>query len=1089
MAKHFARLIAPLLFSVLLINQAFAQQSCDLNTNAKRILETVKVDLLNRAPISVGGRIALAWSMRGSLPAGVKADLIMAMSGDVRFEGQWISEKDKDGQEKQQGPGFIPVSGEARVAKTGSFGDGSARVIVPLHEMRGISRWEFGVRPFVAGAFPITWAIILQTPGCKNTLLREGTVGPVQIEPGAPQPLVQDFFSLEEELRSASPAEQPTSVFKSLSGRYRLHVYNGRYRVFDDASGVKLIDRAGWNVNFSPTSRFVAATMGDNRQAIPTIEIIDLISGDVVRTVTGPVIAWSHGDSLLITGQNHYGGSYVTPVLLNTSELALDRSGVFAQDIYLGTGCNTCTGWNSDIYVSLADGVGLGNGNLSRLVSLSWAIEEDVTDDLDVGMRKFSGKADFKMRRGWWTDDVIRLSHMSIDCQKSFEECRNPVKQATLLVNHPRITPTTANRTASKAPAEPSASRSLWRMRRGDNPSTIGFWSRLNELVIPLGATFEPSKRVASLIPVDAAKGFGGFNRAFPAALRQRIAASDKRLANFDRPCGGSGTSECDLTYGAWDLSSVGLSGWLVQTGQINPTWTGMQEPGLKLLRDGRISPLTEIDGRTSQFWNANTYLPYVGVSRGRYLVLAHKGLAQAVVVDFQNGSRTRVPKLRQAELLEELALSEDARLLLQFNVDGQFFVYARDTGTPLLSGRFIDDEVVIYDEHATYHATYEGAHFVYLRFPGERGAFTFHQFAAALDNRDVIGRVLTSARTTSYNVPRLAPPPSIVIQPQSAAKGFNIEARSTTGLAKIRIFVDGRPHQELEATGQQFKGSVMVDGLGSERTLAAVAVDRSGFVSQTASARIETQGPPAARLISVVVGINAYDDPTITQLRYARSDAESLVKAVQANRGRYYASVEQSLLVDQKASADAIVDALRQAVAKANPADTLMFYFAGHGVQVPEGYFLTTSQTLLRDIPRTSLSWARVAAALSDSKARTLVILDSCHSGSSGAELLSSNDSAVKGLLTGDRRPLIVLAASKGRQVSLEEEKIGGYFTHAIADVISSNRSKYDTNSNGIIELSELYAGVKSEVSRRSAGAQTPWLARMDPIGDFSLF
>ncbi|MFM9587444.1 caspase family protein, partial [Streptomyces caniscabiei] len=88
-----------------------------------------------------------------------------------------------------------------------------------------------------------------------------------------------------------------------------------------------------------------------------------------------------------------------------------------------------------------------------------------------------------------------------------------------------------------------------------------------------------------------------------------------------------------------------------------------------------------------------------------------------------------------------------------------------------------------------------------------------------------------------------------------------------------------------------------------------------------------------------------------------------------------------------------------------------LMFYFAGHGVQVPEGYFLTTSQTLLRDIPRTSLSWARVAAALSDSKARTLVILDSCHSGSSGAELLSSNDSAVKGLLTGDRRPLIVLA------------------------------------------------------------------------------
>jgi hypothetical protein len=46
--------------------------------------------------------------------------------------------------------------------------------------------------------------------------------------------------------------------------------------------------------------------------------------------------------------------------------------------------------------------------------------------------------------------------------------------------------------------------------------------------------------------------------------------------------------------------------------------------------------------------------------------------------------------------------------------------------------------------------------------------------------------------------------------------------------------------------------------------------------------------------------------------------------------------------------------------------------------------------------------------------KARVVLLIDACHSGSIGAQL---NDGAVADLLQGSGRPLLVFAAAKGRQ------------------------------------------------------------------------
>jgi Caspase domain len=118
------------------------------------------------------------------------------------------------------------------------------------------------------------------------------------------------------------------------------------------------------------------------------------------------------------------------------------------------------------------------------------------------------------------------------------------------------------------------------------------------------------------------------------------------------------------------------------------------------------------------------------------------------------------------------------------------------------------------------------------------------------------------------------------------------------------------------------------------------------------------------------------------------------------------------------------------------------------------------------------------------------IVVLDSCQSGFTGNQGLTTNDDAAAAMLSGAHAPMLVLAASKGRQEAQEDKKWGGgLFTYALTEIVRSKRRDHDLDGDGAIEVSELYKGLRSIVIRESKGEQTPWLARQDLIGDFALF
>jgi hypothetical protein len=520
---------------------------------------------------------------------------------------------------------------------------------------------------------------------------------------------------------------------------------------------------------------------------------------------------------------------------------------------------------------------------------------------------------------------------------------------------------------------------------------------------------------------------------------------------------------------------------------------------------DGRQKPGTVIDllARVEGLLGDNSISIDAAVQRGRlianlylerFLVLAARAHRTIAVYDLDTGKTLLlISDAPQAELIEDVVLTADVRHAVQLNRDGQFFVHELASGRTVLQGRQVDDEIIIFSPEGYYWSSYEGAHFVQLRFPGLPGAHTFQQFASMLDRPDFIKARLIGA-AASLPVPELSAPPQITVglDPVSgngAQHRLRITATSVRQLARLLVYRDGHRIMDRTITGEQYKGDLTVD-TRTGRWLNVVVLDERGLASRAQAIPLKRSARGGGRLHAVLIGIDTYARQSM-HLEYARSDAERLGKALESSASRYYTDARITRLLDTQATAVTILDTLRRVVTEAEPQDTILFSFAGHGVKGDEGkLYLTPAEYRTDDVTGTGLAWSEVAKILSSARARVIVFLDACHAGLSGAESASTNDDAVQALLSGARSPMLVFAASKGRQLSHEGGLWnGGLFTHAIVEALQHNREASDLNGNGLVEASELYLALKSIVVRESKGAQTPWLVRQDLIGDFALF
>jgi hypothetical protein len=485
--------------------------------------------------------------------------------------------------------------------------------------------------------------------------------------------------------------------------------------------------------------------------------------------------------------------------------------------------------------------------------------------------------------------------------------------------------------------------------------------------------------------------------------------------------------------------------------------------------------------------------IDFAAAAHERYL-LASGGWSEGrwgLVFDLQSRKVVQLVRaLQDGDDFRRLDISSDGKRLVQFNKQGQFYVYDVATRAIILRGSETDDELILYDDNGYYLSTPEGAHFVNVKFPGIAGYNTVHQFAKTLNRPDIIKDILAGKAPPPK--PDLTPPPVLSVtaevRPAAGSRSARVayETTSVTGLTSLRIFVDGRPVQAVPLAGEEAKGVLDVALPPEARWISAVAVDTSGYDSVARGQPLpDAAKASASRLFAITVGTDTYDDKAIATLTAAKEDADAFAKGLDQQKGGVYSEVVTVPLLDDADLKTSLPARLREIAGKATERDTIMLFVAGHGFRAKDGKFhLVTARTETQRLEETSLAWDEVVAAFSGVKARVIVFLDACRSGAAGQS--ATNDEAVDALL-GRSLPITVIAASKGRQDSEETDK-GGEFTNAVLRALA-NRKATDTNGNGAIELAELYAVVKRDVVVATQGRQTPWLARNDMVGEVPLF
>ncbi len=1015
--------------------------------------------------VAAGQTFAIHWQ-RGPFAKRYPAYLMIAFDHPVRFEGKGF---------------YALLPGATAAFGIKAFAD-RTRAVIPYYG-QGVPRdGDVVVRPLQAGPLHVAWAVVGHD-GCREVDTDKGSgAADIRVEAtGLPEIVVKDFAGGDPKERIYSPA----------GGRV-IEVYDGRYRIVDEESSAEVAERPGTLPRFSPTGRYVAAYVEDG------IEFIDAIDGKTTyKSPTGFNLAWDDADSFAILDRGAWGAiSIIAPSLANP--VVLEGNG----------GCHACGGTDSTaVRVDLENNVAVYSGGLDGGAA-SLTVDADSGDgDVVAFVRKQSQVTAFALPKVWELHGGLKFSHIG----------RGPPDPKNVLARFlvkPLTEPVAARQTVAANAAEPVR----WRGLATDDPARAArnMLVRLKDFGLPIpAAAIDPAgARFKSDLMVLSQDSEGVYE---PDELAKVDATASRLEAEVPFAHAAFGEPEYgDMCVGAYDKSTQRYVTVLRKFQRAFRFESGKRIIWLTHLqcREGSAAvaypSVVIFDKATSSPWILG---PEVGndiaigssegyctgsvidcafdaqVTDNGRLVLSSAKTRAIEILDLK--TRKTVFKkydLPRGDLLKRVLVSPDGKLVLQINSDDSFVGFRMADAAELFQGRYVDDEVVVWTPDGRFDATSEGAHYVSLRLPGRVGTYTFEQFSAQLKTPGLVGRLLAGE---TFPPAHLVSPPSLAgtLQATSGRIHGTVEAAGDTPLASLIVLQDGLLTDRIAMDGASAKANVDVALLPGTRWVSFVALDQHGLAS-VPMGRDLPAGGDKRRVHVLAVGVDKYSDPDIPDLKLAGHDATRFAEAIGTIR-HDVAVASERILGDKDATRAGVLAALKRTIAETAKGETVVLFFAGHGIRDDDGtYYLATSDTNLDDMAGSALAWNDIAAVLADKPQRIAVFLDTCHSGAAGTGAFATNDSATKSLLERIPSGIVVFSASKGRELSEESKSFGGgIFTSALLDVIARKRDAYDRNRDGAIEISELYRGVKGEVSGRTGGRQTPWIARNQMVGDFALF
>ena len=241
------------------------------------------------------------------------------------------------------------------------------------------------------------------------------------------------------------------------------------------------------------------------------------------------------------------------------------------------------------------------------------------------------------------------------------------------------------------------------------------------------------------------------------------------------------------------------------------------------------------------------------------------------------------------------------------------------------------------------------------------------------------------------------------------------------------------------------------------QRHLAAIYSDTSEEVVESEEVKIW----------SVVVGVSTYDH--MPALRFTDDDAYRFYAFLRSPEGGALKDEQIKILVDEDATRNNIIGALRSTLLKADENDVIIFYYSGHGLEgslIPVDYDGFNNRLMNEEIKQ----------IFDESNAKHKVIFsDACYSGSLLAMKSTVNNMMNKYYQSFEETEggLAFLTSSKSEEVSLEDGGLRqGVYTHFL---IRGLNGEADTNQDKIVSVSELFDFVRDGVRQYTGNIQTP--------------
>ncbi len=411
------------------------------------------------------------------------------------------------------------------------------------------------------------------------------------------------------------------------------------------------------------------------------------------------------------------------------------------------------------------------------------------------------------------------------------------------------------------------------------------------------------------------------------------------------------------------------------------------------------------------------------------------------------------------------------------------------------------DGEWITFSEDGYYDASIEGSGLVHWVPPEGLATYSFNQFETFFKKSEILKERLAGNLLAGKPAPLVKAPPTVYIENKGGQKTsqsvypVSVKAKSRGSIInKIRVFNNAKPAVEKTVQTKEIQYLQEVKLQTGSNRISVIAYDENGFSSTPQYVDVVKQGDKGNRPDLHILSVGISDYPLLDlnwQLDYAASDAQAIAQTLENKRGLVFGNVHSHILTNKKASIENITASLFK-FRDLSPDDLFLLFFAGHGVQVKNGefFFLTQSGSAKRP-EKGGLNWKILEKSLSSIRARTIVLLDACHSGSIVNETIVHNEDLAQEFFKTKRGGVIVFSASKGRQSSLESPDFGGgfgLFTFAVTEALGNKSQEADTDRSGYVEFQEMVQYVSEFVNETSTGLQTPWLTRKEMIGDFAL-